>query len=138
MALLQYANTRKGIFPAGENTPEASLSLLYRSNLRGVTANLLRGKTVPESTVQQILDSGRLLGPKTCGWYYVEGLTLADDPRLAIFWDKAGLGHNGQRLPQGGHTVFFVGGYHEFVPEREWEAFLDKQRKLHAARLPEH
>ena len=34
-------------------------------------------------------------------------LWLDDDRRLALCWDKVGLGHNGERLPDGGHTVLF-------------------------------
>ena len=78
--LREYAETHGGHFPAGEATPEASLSLLYRAGLGD--PGMLRGKTVPESVVREILERGVLLGPETCGWHYVEGLTLADDPRL--------------------------------------------------------
>src|SRR5271154_2748474 len=93
--LEDYARDHDGRFPAGERTPEASLSLLYP---KYAAAELLRGKTVPVEVVQAILDRGERLGPASCGWHYVEGLTVSDNPKLALFWDKAGLGHNGQRL----------------------------------------
>jgi hypothetical protein len=99
-------------------------------------ANLLRGKTVPLETVEEILDSGQLLGPETCGWHYVEGLTLKDDTHIAILWDKIGLGHNGERLPEGGHYVVFLTGYREYIPESEWPAFLEKQEELLRQRRP--
>ena len=105
-ALREYATSHGGAFPSGEATPEASMSLLYRekcNDRRLADEVLLRGKTVPESVVREILERGQLLTPETCGWHYVEGLRLDDDPRLALFWDKVGLDHNGGLLADGGH-----------------------------------
>jgi hypothetical protein len=124
-ALQRYAEEHAGAFPAGEETPEASLSLLYPD----VGAEILRGKTVPREIVEPLLKSGARLGPDTCGWHYVEGLRLDDDSHLALAWDKVGLGHNGQRLENGGHYVIFI---HEidFIPGDRWEEFLEQQRDL--------
>jgi hypothetical protein len=130
--LQSYAATHGGAFPAGEATPEASLSLLYRSQLSD--ANLLRGKTVPTSVVQEILERGDLLTPETCGWHYVEGLRIDDDPGLALFWDKAGLDHNGGRLEGGGHIVTAVTGDKRQIPESEWNEFIEEQNNLLAER----
>lgn len=132
MTLLQYADAQGGRFPAGEACPEASLSLLYREKL--CDANLLRGKTVPLDEVETILNRGDLLGPETCGWHYVEGLTKNDDPRIAIIWDKVGLGHNGEALKPGGHSVIFLNGEEKYVPESEWPEFLEEQQRLLDAR----
>lgn len=132
-ALKSYAGDHGGQFPAGKPTPEASLSLLYQGGY--ADASLLRGKTVPEKTVATVLKSGALLGPDSCGWHYVEGLTTNDDGRIAILWDKVGLGHNGQRLKQGGHEVVFVDGDRQFVPGKDWDTFLKGQEDLLAARV---
>lgn len=94
---------------------------------------LLRGKTVPGAAVRARLEAGQLLTPATCGWHYVEGLRKDDDSRLALFWDKAGLGHNGERLSGGGHAVWFVSTRFDYVPGERWEAFLAKQERLRAA-----
>lgn len=137
-ALHDYAATHGGAFPTGEATPEASMSLLYREKMNGyplADATLLRGKTVPESVVKEILERGELLTPDTCGWHYVEGLRTDDDPRLALFWDKAGLDHNGGRMAEGGHIVLFVPLMErKHIPEAEWDKFLAEQRKLLAER----
>lgn len=130
-ALEEFAAGRDGQFPSGEATSEASLSLLY-GNVPWVDASLLRGKTVPEDLVQKILDRGGRLSPETCGWYYVEGLRIDDDPRIAIFWDKAGLDHHGGRM--NGREVWFVNGNHELIPDSEWQSFLQQQRALLAQR----
>ena len=129
-ALLQYADSHDGWFPRGEATPEASLSLLYQQE-PGLLETL-RGKTIPEPVVRSRLEGGELLTPETCGWHYVDGLRIDDDPRLALFWDKEGLGHNGEQLPEGGHYVCFRSGI-EYIRGANWQAFLAEQEKLLAA-----
>lgn len=131
-ALSAYADDHHGQFPAGKTTPEASLSLLYQGDY--ANAYLLRGKTVPERTVAKTLKGGGLLGPESCGWHYVEGLTATDDSRIAILWDKVGLGHNGQRLRDGGREVIFVDGDRRFVAGKDWDGFLKGQQDLLATR----
>ena len=130
-ALNQYAVLHGGWFPRGEVTPEASLSLIYRMD--PASWYLLGGKTVPESVVKSQLESGQLLTPETCSWLYVEGLRSDDDPRLALFWDKIGLGHNGERRPDGGHMMVNIQGIHQNIPGAEWAAFLSQQEELRSA-----
>lgn len=134
MAMRPYADDNDGRYPAGLATPEASLSLLYRGGYE--YPYNLRGKTVPEKVVRDMLENGGLLGPDTCGWHYVEGLTLLDSSDIAIIWDKIGLGHNGQRLPAGGHEVGFVDLHLEVIPAKDWDRFLAEQRDLVARRTP--
>jgi hypothetical protein len=129
MALHSYADDHDGWFPRGEATPEASLSLLYRHNEETGYPYLLRGKTVPLETTRGILESGGLLGPDTCGWHYVEGLRIDDDGNLALFWDKAGLGHNGERL-HGGRYVCRLNSDIDFIRTEDWDAFLAEQDLL--------
>jgi hypothetical protein len=126
--LARYAADHDGWFPRGEATPEASLSLLYRQD--PANAYNLRGKSVPESVVLQRLARGDLLTPETCGWHYVEGLRVDDDPRLALFWDKAGLDHFSARLSNGGHWLIKVDGDIAYIPESDWTAFLQEQEHL--------
>jgi hypothetical protein len=131
LALREYAEKHGGAFPSGEATPEASISLVHSLDEDGYEyAYLLHRRDVPEDVVRQMLKRGELLGPDTCGWNYVEGLRLDSDPRLALFWDKEGLGHNGERLSEGGHIVTFVGGMSEYIPGERWDSFLEKQHKL--------
>ncbi|HUR53819.1 MAG TPA: hypothetical protein VMZ71_06790 [Gemmataceae bacterium] len=132
-ALLDYADRHGGWFPKGEASPEASLSLLHRTDPVSGNANLLRGKTVPEAAVRARLAAGELLTPESCGWHYVEGLRKDDDPRLALFWDKVGLGHRGERMSDGGHFVGLVNGSITYVPGDKWAAFLAEQEQLRAA-----
>jgi hypothetical protein len=127
-----YADANGGRYPAGESSPEASLSLLCRSN--GMDAFTLRGMTVRENTARRILEGGGLLGPDSCGWQYVDDLTRADDPRIALLYCKQALGHNGQRTKDGGRQVVFVGGDVQWVSGYKWPAFLQEQKELLLAR----
>jgi hypothetical protein len=133
LALRQYAEEHDGHFPAGGVCPEASLSLLDRGH-DGVYGSVLCGKTKSAEAATQILKDGGLLNADTCDWHYVEGLTLADDPQLAIIWDKVGLGHNGQRLSGGGHSICRLDGIEEEISESEWPQFLEEQKRLMGAR----
>jgi hypothetical protein len=132
VALLQYAQEHDGRFPAGAESPEASLSLLARGHY-DVGAETLCGNTVPIEKVGSILERGEPLGPDSCGWHYVEGLTTSDDARLALVWDKVGLGHNGEATG-GGHSVLFSDIHVEAVAASDWPGFLRQQEDLMAAR----
>lgn len=130
-ALHNYADRHEGRYPSGEASPAAALSLLFPDY---VSAELLRGKTVPVEKVEATLASQGRLNEESCGWHYVPGLTKRDDGRIAIFWDKVGLGHNGERLRDGGHSVYFLSGDHHVVTAEEWPQFLEEQTKLVASR----
>ena len=77
---------------------------------------------------------GELLGPESCGWHYVEGLTKNDDPRLALLWDKEGLGHFGQRSLKRSHCVILCDGTPQTIEDQDWESFLERQKALMANR----
>jgi hypothetical protein len=129
-ALERYADEHDGWFPRGEATPEASLSLLYQ--YEPLLVVILGGKAIPPAVAEKTLESGGLLTPETCDWHYVEGLRSDDDPNLALFWDKSGLGHFGQRLSDGGHVVFFIGFKREYISRDRWDQFLAEQEQLRA------
>lgn len=131
-ALEQYASENGGRYPTGESSPEASLSLLCHSNY--LDAYTIRGMIVPEEAVRSILDCGGLLGPESCGWHYTEGLTRADDARIALLYCKQPLGHNGDKTKDGGRQVVFVGGNIEWISGSKWAGFLEEQKQLLANR----
>lgn len=132
LELQGYAKRHGGRFPDGQATPEASLSLLHKEEDND--PGMLTGMTVPEEKVIAILNSGKLLGPDTCGWHYIPGLTLADDPNLAIAWCKEPLGHNAQLTDDGGREVIFVGSHRDYISGKDWNAFLADQKRRLAAR----
>jgi hypothetical protein len=134
-ALRNYAEKNGGAFPTGEATPEASLSRINSLDEYAACGYLLRRRDVPVEVVDEILKQGKLLGPETCGWNYVEGLRLDSNSELALFWDKEGLTEMGMRLSGGGHIVTFIHGHMEQIPESEWDEFLEKQKKLLAEEM---
>lgn len=127
-SLEQYAQEHAGHYPTGEASPEASLSLLCRSNY--LDAYTIRGMIVPEKTISTILGRGGLLGPDTCGWHYTDGLTRADDPRIALLYCKQPPGHNGQKTKDGGRQVVFVGVNIKWISGDKWPSFLEEQNQL--------
>jgi len=128
LELTMYANDHGGAFPAGESSPEASLSLLYREGI-SKEPDLLAGKAGNPNAARKILESGKLLGPDTCNWHYEEGLRESDPSGVALLWDKVpGLGHNCERRPDGGREVVFMGGQGSWIPGTNWPAFLEEQR----------
>ena len=129
LVLRNYAELHNGRFPTGQSTPEACLSLLHPEPIQA-SARLLCGKNVDPEIAERVFSEGQLLGPQTCGWHYVPGLSLTDDPKLALFWDKPGLGHNGQRLDGGGHIVWFINDDYRHIPASKWESFLAEQNSL--------
>ena len=135
LALLNYADQNGGRLPTGGATPEASLGLLYPALL---DANVLRGKTYPEAPAQLLLEAGQPLTPATCGWEYVDGLTIqpTGQNRVALFWDKFGSGHNSEALPFSGHTVMFMDGHTEIIATDDWAQFLADCAKPAFSRRP--
>lgn len=123
-----YAQVNNGRFPAGETCPEASLGLIYR--VHGVDGNTLRGMTAPEEVVVSLLNRGEKLGPDSCGWHYVEGLTIADNPSLAMLWCKLPLTHNGARSGDGGREVVYLSGAIDWISGDKWPEFLRVQADL--------
>jgi hypothetical protein len=135
VSLWNYADEHGGKFPSGGATPEASLSLLYPKFL---DANVLRGKGYSEEAAAKLLHAGKPLTPEACGWHYVEGLSMLEEgtwngSRIAIFWDKIGLGHNSERLPPGAHTVNFIHGSGHVILGEDWDRFVAEQEKAVAA-----
>ncbi len=130
LALKIYANDHGGAYPAGEESPEASLSLLYRESILKAPV-LLAGKAGDPGVAKKILEAGKLLGPESCNWHYVEGLCENDPATVAVLWDKVpGLGHNCERMADDGREVVFLGGQGRYIPGTNWPAFLAEQKQI--------
>jgi hypothetical protein len=125
-ALREYAQDHGGRYPAGESSPEASLSLLYPEYIDALP---LAGRAKSAERAREILESGGLLGPDSCDWHYVEGLTDNAPSEIAIIWCRSSVGHQGQRL-NGGHEVVYLDGRPDEIPAEEWDAFLAEQERL--------
>ena len=133
LSLLDYAQAHDGHFPAGGGCPEASLSLLYQWD-HDREGHILCGKTKSPEVANEILRRGDLLGPDTCDWHYVEGLTLCDDhtacPRLGQGWPGPQRREVAKRRSFGVAELYSE----EVIPESKWPQFLEEQERLMAAR----
>jgi len=135
--LTEFAAQHDGWFPAGQNSPEASLSLLCSNSVTLVPT--VRGKTVAEPVARAALLQDGVLSPESCGWNYVEGLSTNDSSQLAIAWDKSwGVGHDGRRIRGFGREVVYTDGSDGVILFENWPKFAMEQRdkltKLIAAR----
>lgn len=126
MTLGVYAEDHGGKFPNAVGSA-ASLSLLYGV---GADPSLLAGKGISDEDAERCFQENGKLTEEFCNWHYVPGLTLASDPGLALFWEKTGLMHNGQRGKEPAYEVCLVDGSAISVRKSQWPAFLAKQKEL--------
>jgi len=127
----RYAMHHDGRFPSGGTTPERSLTLLYywSDKNRGIL-EVLSGPSVPLQRAEESIARTGWLDSESCGWHYVEGLSLNDNRKLALFWEKNGLGAHGRRHCEGSFEVVFVDGTKRRVPSEDWNDFLAEQERL--------
>jgi hypothetical protein len=129
MSLRLYAEDHYGWLPRGAATPEASLALLAKDDMTSALW-VLGGKNIPHDVVQESLTREGLFGPTNCGWHYIEGLRVDDDPEIAVAWDKVtGLGHNGERQPRCMHEVVLLDGSTQFILKTAWPEFVADQKQ---------
>jgi len=126
--LVSYAATHDGWFPRGQNSPEASLSLICSNDVAMVPT--VRGKTVPVKMARAALLKNGVLSPESCGWNYVEGLSTNDSGQIAIAWDKSwGIGHDGRRIRGFGRELVYADGSDGVILYENWPKFAMGQRE---------
>lgn len=129
LALRIYAGDHGDWLPYGKATPEASLGLLYQHKPSAVS--FLGGKNVARAVVEKALVKEGTPGPDACGWHYVEGLREADDPQIAVVWDKVvGLGHHGERRRGLMHEVVLLDGSMQYISKARWPQFVTEQKEM--------
>ncbi len=130
IALPYYAIDHDGRFPDGGSSSEANLAQLAIPRY-DVGPELLCGKSVPLEVTKWALSGNNRLGPDSCGWRYQAGLTLRDDPKLAIIWDNIGNDYALECCCRyGGRQVLTLGGNLLWIPAERWTAFLQNQEVL--------
>jgi hypothetical protein len=134
LSIRMYSNRYNGHFPAGKESPEASISLLYtEGDLEH--CDLLSGKSMLPEKAEKVLKAGGMMDNESCSWHYVEGLTERDSVDFAIVWDKVlGLGHHSQLTSDGSTEVLYLDGHTAYIKASEWDDFLKKQEELHKAK----
>ncbi len=132
MALVTYAHDHNGWFPSNTNG--------YGDALLMLTPDLaapycLTGPGYSTAAYDQALASGGHLDERRCGRVYVQGLSLTNDPRIAILFDKVAAPpdhcHFPRRLWHGfSRDVAFVDGDWRSVPVEKWPKFVREQVEL--------
>ena len=122
--LLTYAQDHDGRFPDGGDTADVALAKLAEPRY-GVQPQLLCGKSVLPEVTEWGLHETHSLTPDTCGWRYQPGLTLCDNPQLAIIWDKVGTDEFYYDCSlRGSHEVLYLGGTKVYVRANDWPLFF--------------
>jgi hypothetical protein len=126
-ALDYYAQIHDGHYPTGGGSPEASLHFLYRDGI--ADPEMLAGAIDPK-LVREHLENGLVLDRQTCGWHYVEGLTLRDDWRIAILWNEDSSDRVASGTQNAHLVVYLQDPSVHVVAARDWQRFLDEQQAL--------
>lgn len=126
-ALNYYAQIHDGHYPTGGGGPEASLHLLYRD---GLADPEMLASGIDPKLVREHLENGLVLDSKTCGWHYVEGLTLRDDERIAILWDNDSNDRSVGDTRDAHLVVYLQDPSVQVVAARDWQRFLEEQQAL--------
>jgi hypothetical protein len=140
LALSVYANDNKGVFPAHPGGYGDALLLLYSAtnynyNYIGVIP-LLTGPCYDWKVFEDAARTNGHVPESECGRVYVQGLTEAANPSIALIWDK-------QPTYGGDHEhgwakltapllreVSLLDGSMQRILERDWPEFSKKQIEL--------
>jgi hypothetical protein len=121
--LANYAHDHGGALPAtldelypAYSTPGVELAGLS-GNVQKVTNALQRG--IPISNITS--------------WVYVPGLTVSDDPNIAVLWEsEPGISASGKRRIRQSRAVLLLGSDISNVPMSAWRSFQLQQQQLRA------
>ena len=131
LELLNYADQHGGLFPTHPRGYGDALLMLDENVYYTLT-----GPGYDDAAFQLAKNLGTPLAKKDCGRVYIQGLNNTVNPKIAILFDKISTPggdhcHLFARMSAPlGREVLFVVGYHEFIPDSEWPAFVQGQLAL--------
>ncbi len=131
-ALLNYADDNGGRFPFHTNGYGDALMMIAREP---ALFYYISGPGYDTSVFREALASGRDVDESRCGRVFVQGLTVTNDPRIAILFDKVAAPPDHCHFPRrlwAGYVreVCFIDGTWRTVPVREWANFAHQQVEL--------
>ena len=131
-ALMMYAHDHEGRFPFHTNGWGDALLMLTPERSWFYFIN---GPGYDNSAFEEGFASGRHVDERRRGRVYVQGLSLTNDPQIAILFDKVAAPpdhcHFPRRLWWGYvREVCFVDGGWRMVPIAEWPDFAHRQTEL--------
>jgi hypothetical protein len=133
-AFRNYAADHSGQFPFDTNGYGNALLLL--SNYVGNFWGCLTGPGYDGQVFALAAETGKRIPETECGRVYVQGLSVNNDPRIALFFDKLptpGGDHCQGVLRIGAplaREVLTIDGNRRVVKESEWNAFAKQQVEL--------
>jgi len=128
-SLRTYAADHAGVFPYHTNGYGDALLMMTPER---AWFYYLTGPGYDASAFREALDSGRDVDESRCGRVYVQGLSVSNDAKIALFFDKVAAppdhSHFPRRLWRGFvREVCFVGGDWDAVPVERWPTFAQEQ-----------
>lgn len=133
LSLRQYAIDHAGRFPYHTNGYGDAL-LMMKAEING-SWSLLTGPGYDASVFEEADAHGNDVDESRCGRVYVQGLSEADNPEIAVVFDKVASPGDHCHLPRRlwrefGRDVGFVDGSWKSVPEHRWPEFVHQQVDL--------
>ncbi len=131
-ALETYARTHEGRFPYSSNGYGNAL-LLLKPELSGFY--LLTGPGYDTSPFEEADAAGGRVDEARCGRVYVQGLSVSNNPGIAILFDKVAAPADHCNFPRRlwarfTRDVCFVDGHWETISAEKWPAFARQQVDL--------
>jgi hypothetical protein len=131
LSLLQYAMEHGGRFPFHTNGFGDALVLLLTA--MGERPKQVTAPGDDGSWLQEFIQSGTDVPEERCSRAYVQGLTRASNPNIALIFDRYPTrGGDHSRRPWGPklRDVWMLGDGYKIINERDWPEFARKQIDL--------
>jgi hypothetical protein len=131
-AILQYAHEHDGQFPYSTNGWGNALMMLTPERS---WFYIINGPGYDNSAFEEAFASGGKVDEKRCGRVYVQGLSVTNDAKIAVLFDKIAAPPDHCQFPRrlwAGFVreVCFVDGDWRMVPVAEWPEFARQQVDL--------
>lgn len=132
-SLLAYADDHSGKFPIHSNGYGDALLLMTK--YMGSSWGPLTGPGYGHVVFAEAARTGSHVPEEACGRVYVQGLSMTNDPRIAILFDKTAAPADHCQFPRRLWSGFvrdvcFVDGHWETIPVGKWTAFAREQIDL--------
>ena len=127
--LSTFAYDHGGRFPCSKNGAFDALSQLYPEYTP--CPEVLAGISGNRKALAECIKLGKAFSEIECGWVYFQGMSVTDNPKIAILWDRiGGVSGDGRRDLKGRHPVLFIDGDIQLVKKEQWDLFVKQQQEL--------
>jgi len=132
-SFLAYAHDHSGEFPIHSNGYGDALLLM--TNYMGSFWGPLTGPGYDPAVFAEAARTGSHVPEEACGRVYVQGLSVTNDARIAVLFDKTAAPADHCQFPRRLWSGFvrdvcFVDGHWETIPVGKWTSFAREQIEL--------